>query len=62
MNSETVIEITDVAGRLVKTESFENPLQGQTVKLNVTELNVGTYFIAVKNEKSKLVSKLTLTK
>lgn len=62
MNSATVIEISDVAGRLVKTESFANPIQGQTVQLNVSELNAGTYFIAIRNENNKLVSKLTLTK
>jgi hypothetical protein len=62
MNSTTVIEISDVAGRLVKTESFANPIQGQTVQLNVSELKAGTYFIAIRNENNKLVSKLTLTK
>ena len=62
LNSATSIEITDVAGRLVKTESFANLMQDQTVQLNVSKLNAGTYFITIKNENSKLVSKLTLTK
>ena len=62
MNSTTVIEMTDIAGRLVKTTSVKNPMQGQTIKLDVEELNAGTYFIAIRNEDNKLVSKLTLTK
>ncbi len=62
MNSTTTIEITDVAGRLVKTQSLENALQGETLNFNVSELNAGSYFISVKNEKNTLVSKLTLTK
>lgn len=62
MNETTTIEITDVAGRLVKTTSVENPMQGQTIKLNVEELNAGTYFISVINKNNKMVSKLTLTK
>ncbi|MBL0329258.1 MAG: VCBS repeat-containing protein [Bacteroidetes bacterium] len=62
MNSTTVIEITDVMGRLVKTASVQDPMQGQTIQLDVNELNAGTYFIAIRNENNKLVSKLTLTK
>ncbi len=62
MNETTVIEINDIAGRLVKTTSVENPIQGQTIKLDVEELNAGTYFISVTNKNNKLVSKLTLTK
>lgn len=62
MNSLTVIEITDVTGRLVKTESFGNPSQGQIAKLNVSELNAGSYFITIKNDTQNLVQKLVLTK
>lgn len=62
MNSVTVIEINDVTGRLVKTESFENPVQGQIVSLNVSELNAGSYMITIKNNAQKLVQKLVLTK
>ena len=62
MNETTTIEMTDVTGRLVKTASVENAMQGQTIKLDVEELNAGTYFIAVRNKNNKLVSKLTLTK
>ena len=62
MNSVTVIEINDVTGRLVKTESFENPVKGQIVSLNVSELNAGSYMITIKNNAQKLVQKLVLTK
>jgi len=62
MSETTTIEMTDVTGRLVKTASVENPMQGQTIQLDVNELNAGTYFISVKNKNNKLVSKLTLTK
>jgi hypothetical protein len=62
MNSATVIEITDIAGRLVKTQSFDNPVQGQTIQLNVSEINAGSYFITVRNNTQHLVQKLTLSK
>lgn len=62
MTSTTVVEITDVTGRLVKTTSVANPAQGQTVSLNVSELNAGSYFITIKNETQTLVQKLVLTK
>ncbi len=62
MNATTAIEITDVTGRLVQTASVENPMQGQTIKLDVDALNAGSYFITLRNKNNKLVSKLTLTK
>ena len=62
MNSVTVIEINDVTGRLVKTESFENPVQGQIASFNVADLNAGSYMITIKNDTQKLVQKLVLTK
>ncbi|HEY0031250.1 MAG TPA: FG-GAP-like repeat-containing protein [Bacteroidia bacterium] len=62
MNSTTVVEMTDVTGRLVKTQSFENPVQGQTVKIDVSEMKAGSYFITIKNDTQKLVQKLVLTK
>ncbi len=62
MNSLTVVEITDVAGRLVKTHSIDNPVQGQVVNVNVADLNAGSYIITIKNDTQKLVQKLVLTK
>ena len=62
MNSLTVVEITDVTGRLVSTHSIENPIQGQTLKVDVANLNSGSYFITVKNDTQNLVQKLVLTK
>ncbi|MBA3971365.1 MAG: T9SS type A sorting domain-containing protein, partial [Bacteroidetes bacterium] len=62
MKSTTTIEINDITGRLVQTTSYENPVQGQTVKLDVSNMNAGAYFITIKNDTQKLVQKLTLTK
>ncbi len=62
MNSLTVVEITDVTGRLVKTHSIANPVQGQTVNVDVADLNAGSYFITIKNDTQNLVQKLVLTK
>lgn len=62
MNSFTTIEIADITGRLVRTDSYENPVQGQTVKMDVSDMNAGAYFITIKNDTQKLVQKLTLTK
>ena len=62
MNSLTVVEITDVTGRLVKTHSISNPVQGQIVNVDVADLNAGSYFITIKNDTQKLVQKLVLAK
>ena len=62
MNSLTVVEITDVTGRLVSTQSVSNPIQGQTLNIDVANLNAGSYFITVKNDTQKLVQKLVLAK
>jgi hypothetical protein len=62
MNSITTVEITDVTGRLVRTSSYENPVQGQVVKVDVSGMNAGSYFITVKNDTQKLVQKLVLAK
>ena len=62
MNSLTVVEITDVTGRLVSTQSISNPIQGQTLNIDVANLNAGSYFITVKNDTQKLVQKLVLAK
>ncbi|MGZ4116924.1 MAG: FG-GAP-like repeat-containing protein, partial [Bacteroidia bacterium] len=62
MNSRTTIELTDLAGRLVRTWNIEKPVQGQTTLLDVNEMKAGTYFITIKNDTRKLVQKLILTK
>ncbi len=62
MNSLTVVEITDVTGRLVKTHSISNPIQGQVVNVDVADLNSGSYMITIKNDTQKLVQKLVLAK
>ncbi|MFL5763506.1 MAG: FG-GAP-like repeat-containing protein [Bacteroidia bacterium] len=62
MNSVTTIEIADVTGRMVSTSSYENPVQGQTVKVDVSNLNAGSYFITIRNNTQKLVQKLVLAK
>lgn len=62
MNSLTVVEITDVTGRLVKTHTIDNPAQGQIVNLGVADLNAGSYMITIKNDTQKLVQKLVLSK
>ena len=62
MNSLTVVEITDITGRLVSTQSISNPIQGQTMNIDVANLNAGSYLITVKNDTQKLVQKLVLAK
>ena len=62
MNSITVVEITDVTGRLVSTQSIDSPVQGQTMSIDVANLNSGSYFITVKNDTQNLVQKLVLAK
>jgi hypothetical protein len=62
LSSTAVVELTDIAGRLVSTWSIDKPTQGQNVKLNVSEVNAGTYFLNITTDTNKTVQKLVLTK
>lgn len=62
MNSTVTVELMDIAGRIVKTASYENILQVETVQMNVNDLNAGTYMISVSNSTIKTISKITVTK
>jgi hypothetical protein len=51
----SLIEITDINGRIVSTRSFSG---ASTVEMNVSELNAGVYFVEVTSENGKGTSKL----
>ncbi len=53
---ESVVEITNALGQIVKT----NTLTNSTLIIPVNELSKGMYFVKVQNEKSKTVSKLII--
>lgn len=58
----TVIEIMDIAGRVVGTWSFENVAQGQISHIDIGSLTSGTYLLNIKNENGNSVQKLVVTK
>ncbi len=62
LSSTAVVELTDIAGRTVSTWSIDKPTQGQNVKLNVSDVNAGTYFLNITTDAKKTVQKLVLTK
>jgi hypothetical protein len=51
----SLIQITDINGRIVSTRSFSG---ASTVEMNVSELNAGVYFVEVTSENGKGTSKL----
>ncbi len=53
---ESVVEITNAVGQVVKT----NILSNSTLTIPVSDLSKGIYFVKVQNEKSKTVSKLII--
>ena len=53
---ESVVEITNALGQIVKT----NILTNSTLNIQVSDLSKGMYFVKVQNEKSKTVSKLII--
>ncbi len=53
---ESVVEITNALGQIVKT----NTLTNSTLIIPVSDLSKGLYFVKVQNEKSKTVSKLII--
>lgn len=62
MDGTTVIELSDLTGRIVRTMSIEKATTGQTAQLDVNDLAGGTYFINIRTNTKNLVQKLMLTK
>jgi hypothetical protein len=60
-NTATVV-LTDVAGRMVNSWMYDKTSTGQQLKLNLSGLNAGTYFVSIKSNDKTFVQKLILTK
>lgn len=54
------IEITDLAGRVVLTESFTNLTGSQTIELNTSNLKVGNYLINVAKEGASFTKMISI--
>lgn len=61
-NSKVTVELMDIAGRIVKTVSYDNIMQGETVQMNLEGINAGTYMLSVSKDTTKMISKITVTK
>jgi len=62
LSTAVQVELTDVIGRKVNDWNLEKPYQGEEVKLNISHVSAGTYFITVKTDTSRVVEKLVITR
>jgi hypothetical protein len=62
MDGRTDISLIDITGRIVRTMSFENAIEGQTAHMDVSDLSAGTYMINIKTDTRNLVQRLMLAK
>ena len=51
LSSKLIIQVTDIAGKLLKQETIEN--HSQLVKLDISNLSSGNYILAIKGEKEE---------
>ena len=56
------IEITDLSGKVVYTNSLNNATGFQNINLNVENMNSGLYFVNLKTNGESISKKLTITK
>ena len=54
------ISFTDVAGRIVQQNSYNNLNVGQTRSIDITALAKGVYFVKVKTAKSEHIQKIVV--
>ncbi len=62
VSSVALVQLTDVAGRVVGNWSFDKPAQGQKLELNVNSISAGTYLLNISTDGKKAVQKLVITK
>lgn len=62
ITSVALVELTDIAGRVVKSWSLEKQIAGQETKLNVAGISAGTYLLSIKTDAKKVVQKIILTR
>jgi hypothetical protein len=60
INSSIQISFTDVAGRLVQQNSFNNLGAGQNQSVNINNLSKGVYFVKVKTAKSENIQRIVI--
>ena len=60
VNSTMQISFTDVAGRIVQQNSYNNLNVGQTRSIDITALAKGVYFVKVKTAKSEHIQKIVV--
>jgi len=49
INNEVMVSITDISGRLLAQNKYQNIISGQELSLNIQSINPGIYFISVYN-------------
>jgi hypothetical protein len=60
INSSIQISFTDVAGRLVQQNSFNNLSNGQSQSINMANLAKGVYFVKVKTTQSENIQRIVV--
>ncbi len=60
VNSTIQVSFTDVAGRLVQQNSFNNLNAGQNQSINIAGLAKGVYFVKVKTAKSENIQRIVV--
>lgn len=57
-----MVEMLDIAGRIVLTKQFTAGGSGDIARINIAELRQGIYFVRVKDEKSEGMQRLVIAK
>ncbi len=60
-NGRLTLKLTNLAGQVIQSESFETTQKSISTKLNLTNLSTGTYLISIK-QGNKLISKKLIKK
>jgi hypothetical protein len=60
VNSSVQLSFTDVAGRLVQQNSFNNLSVGQNQSINISNLAKGVYFVKVKTAQSENIQRIVV--
>jgi len=60
INSNLQVSFTDVAGRLVQQNSFNNLSAGQNQSINMSNLAKGVYFVKIKTAKSESIQRIVI--
>ncbi len=54
------IEVTDLQGRVVSTESFSNLTGSQSIELNTSNLKAGNYLVSVAKEGASFTKMISI--